>query len=89
MPADGTHKVSILFLGWSPQGQPQLELTKENSGLLLEDEAGIAYVPEPTAVAKVFEPLGGRVRCVVLNACYSDASSMGTGLQVFCWTRGR
>jgi hypothetical protein len=43
----------------------------ESGGLLLEDEEGQAYVPNPAAVAKVFEQHRGRVCCVVLNACYS------------------
>jgi tRNA A-37 threonylcarbamoyl transferase component Bud32 len=43
----------------------------ERGGLLLEDEEGKTYVPDPVAVAKVFEQFRGRVRCVVLNACYS------------------
>jgi TPR repeat protein/tRNA A-37 threonylcarbamoyl transferase component Bud32 len=110
-------KVSILFLGSCPKGEPELSLREEfnelaqelddsrfdlhrrwdepaarlpdlltryqpqvlhfsghgdkSGGLLLEDEEGNAYVPDPVAVAKVFEQYRGRVRCVVLNACYS------------------
>jgi tRNA A-37 threonylcarbamoyl transferase component Bud32 len=110
-------RVSILFLGSSPKGEPELALRREfdelarelddsrfdlyrrwdepatrlpdllaryqpqvlhfsghgdtRGGLLFEDEAGEAYVPDPAAVAKVFAQHRGRVRCVVLNACYS------------------
>jgi formylglycine-generating enzyme required for sulfatase activity/tRNA A-37 threonylcarbamoyl transferase component Bud32 len=45
-------------------------------GLFLTDASGRSHVPKPSVVAEVFAPLRDRVRCVVLNACYSEAQAL-------------
>lgn len=43
--------------------------------LLFEDEVGGAAAASPAALARLFEVLGADVRCVVLNACFSEAQA--------------
>jgi hypothetical protein len=51
--------------------------------LLLEDETGYAGPVSPTAIAELFRILG-RARCVVLNACFSEAQARAVAEQVDC-----
>lgn len=44
--------------------------------LLFEDRDGRAKQVHPAALADVFRILGGTIRCVVLNACYSEAQAL-------------
>ena len=43
--------------------------------LFFVDEHRHAYAPNPDAVARVFAQHHGRVRCVVLNACFSESQA--------------
>jgi hypothetical protein len=44
-------------------------------GLVFEDDAGELAVVPTDALAKLFELVSDRVKCVVLNACYSEAQA--------------
>ncbi|KYC35890.1 hypothetical protein WA1_48630 [Scytonema hofmannii PCC 7110] len=41
-------------------------------GLIFEDETGQAKLVDALALARLFKLFGNRVKCVVLNACYSE-----------------
>lgn len=43
--------------------------------LLFADENGHSFAPDQAALGKVFAQIEGRVCCVVLNACYSEAQA--------------
>lgn len=47
----------------------------EAGELCFEDERGGTLPIKPEALASLFEVLGGKVQCVVLNACYSEAQA--------------
>ena len=40
--------------------------------IILEDERGYVHAVAPDALAETFRLLGGDLRCVVINACYSQ-----------------
>jgi WD40 repeat protein len=48
---------------------------QSNGELVFEDEHGYAMPTDSRAVARVFELLGSTLRCVVLNACYSESQA--------------
>ena len=48
----------------------------EAGALVLEDAVGRAQPAPPEAVAGLFEVLAGTVKCVVLNACFSEVQAM-------------
>jgi transcriptional regulator with AAA-type ATPase domain len=57
----------------------------EREGLILEDEKGDAVQVPPQSLAQLFAQYAapeGRLRCVVLNACYSLSSGESIALQV-------
>ena len=47
----------------------------ESGQILLEDATGNAAAVPPEALRRLFGALQGRLRCVVLNSCYSEAQS--------------
>jgi hypothetical protein len=62
---------------FSGHGEPSGEL-------LLEGELGSAEPVEAAALADLFRLLGGQVRCVVLNACYSEVQANAIVEHVDC-----
>jgi hypothetical protein len=48
---------------------------QSNGELVFEDADGYASSTNAQAIARVFELLPGSVRCVLLNACYSEAQA--------------
>lgn len=54
------------------------------SEIVLENRTGTAQAVPSHALAKMFEILAGLVRCVVLNACYSEAQARAISQHVDC-----
>lgn len=52
--------------------------------ILLEDESGKAVPIYPEALAGLFQVVGRRVQCVVLNACYTEAQARALVAHVGC-----
>jgi eukaryotic-like serine/threonine-protein kinase len=52
--------------------------------ILVEDETGKAVPIRPSALAELFRILGDRIRCVVLNACYSEHQAEAIQRHVDC-----
>ncbi len=46
-----------------------------DEGLIFEDEQGKSKLVSTEALANLFELFAGRVECIVLNACYSEAQA--------------
>ena len=49
----------------------------ETSEIVLEDQAGASRVVPQHALSRLFSVLPGKIRCVVLNACYSERAGAG------------
>jgi hypothetical protein len=47
----------------------------ERGGLSFMDDSGQAHVVDSAALAELFQQFADQVRCVVLNACYSEAQA--------------
>jgi formylglycine-generating enzyme required for sulfatase activity len=56
----------------------------EAGELLLKDASGSARPVPPEALARLFARLRGSVRCVVLNACYSERQAAAIAQSVDC-----
>src|SRR5262245_21463595 len=52
--------------------------------IILEDNAGRARPVSPAALKKLFLTLKDNIRCVVLNACYSEAQAKGIVEAIDC-----
>jgi hypothetical protein len=52
--------------------------------LLMEDEAGAEASVDPRALAEMFRILRRNIRCVVLNACYSEAQAQAIAEHIDC-----
>ena len=46
-----------------------------NSEILLQDDYGVGVPVRPDALRKLFRVLGDSIRCVILNACYSESQA--------------
>lgn len=55
-----------------------------SSGLLLEDDWGRSYEVPPKALSTLFGLLKGNIRCVVLNACYSEPQARAIAEHIDC-----
>ncbi len=63
--------------------RPSVEQAPPAGALLVRDEHGHAVGIAPEALARVFELLAkGRVKCVVLNACFSEEQAQALALHV-------
>lgn len=47
----------------------------ENSGIILEDEQGLSYPVSTSALKQLFSLFGERIKCVILNTVYSEATA--------------
>jgi WD40 repeat protein len=56
----------------------------EAGQILVEDEQGTAAPVDPEALAELFGLLGGGIRCVVLNACFSAEQARAITRHVDC-----
>jgi len=56
----------------------------ELGGLVFEDEHGEPHTPAPETIAEVFAKSKGVVRCVVLNACFSEPQARLIAVYVDC-----
>lgn len=54
----------------------------ESGGLFLEDDAGNARKVPPGKLGELFAAIEGKVECVVLNACYSEAQAKAISAHV-------
>ncbi len=52
--------------------------------LILEDDQGSAFAVPPDALSRLFAILRDRVRCVVLNACYSEPQAEAIAAYIDC-----
>ncbi len=52
--------------------------------LCLEDQSGKTHPVEPDALEALFELVADQVRCVVLNACYSEIQANAIGKHIPC-----
>lgn len=56
----------------------------ESSEIVLEDEKGASYIVPAHALTRLFSALQGQIRCVVLNACYSEKQAQAIADHVDC-----
>jgi len=56
----------------------------EAGQLILEDDQGRAFAVPPDALSRLFAILRDRVRCVVLNACYSEPQAQAIAAHIDC-----
>jgi hypothetical protein len=56
----------------------------EAGQLLLEDDRGREFAVPPDALSRLFAILRDRVRCVVLNACYSEPQAQAIAAHIDC-----
>lgn len=54
------------------------------STIILEDASGYPNQVPPDALSELFRVLGNKTRCIVLNACYSEAQAVGLAEHVDC-----
>src|SRR4051794_6478161 len=52
--------------------------------IILEDQAGNRQLVSPAALRRLFATLKDIVRCVVLNACYSESQARGIAESIDC-----
>jgi hypothetical protein len=52
--------------------------------LAFSDDAGKSHLVHPDTLADLFNILRGNVRCVVLNACYSEEQAQGIAKSIDC-----
>jgi hypothetical protein len=63
---------------------PAAEQATAGGGLVLEDAAGRSRVVPPEALSAVFALHRDTLRCVVLNACYSEAQACAIAAHIDC-----
>lgn len=56
----------------------------ESSEIILEDRRGISQGVSPRALGKLFSVLKDDIRCVVLNACYSEVQAQAIAEHIDC-----
>ena len=56
----------------------------KSSEIVLQDDSGSSHPVSARALSKLFSILKGTVRCVVLNACYSEAQALAIAEHVDC-----
>jgi hypothetical protein len=54
------------------------------SYITLEDDTGCSHVVPPEALSDLFEVLKDNIRCVVLNACYSEGQARAIAEHIDC-----
>lgn len=54
------------------------------SEIILEDTSGKSHPVSPRALSRVFAVLKDNVRCVVLNACYSEQQALAVAQHIDC-----
>ena len=64
--------------------EPSTSSTSGSEGLLLEDEQGRAKIVSTEALAGLFKSFRNDVRCVVLNACYSETQAAAIHQHIDC-----
>lgn len=52
--------------------------------IMLEDEVGNSHPVSPTALSELFSILKGNIRCVVLNACFSEQQAHAIAEHIDC-----
>jgi hypothetical protein len=55
-----------------------------SSRIILEDKSGRSRAVSPRALAKLFSVLKDNIRCVVLNACYSERQGQAIAQHIDC-----
>jgi hypothetical protein len=55
-----------------------------SSGIILEDEIGNSHEVSPRALSQLFSVLKDKMRCVVLNACYSENQAKAIAEHIDC-----
>lgn len=56
----------------------------QSGSIVLEDRAGISHAVPIEALSKLFSLLKGSIRCVVLNACYTEPQAQAIAKHVDC-----
>ncbi len=56
----------------------------EKSEIILEDDAGMGQAVSTTALSNLFSVLSDNIRCVVLNACYSERQAQAIAKHIDC-----
>jgi hypothetical protein len=54
------------------------------SKIILEDQAGSSHAISPRALSNLFQTLKDNIRCVVLNACYSEGQAQAIAEHIDC-----
>ena len=55
-----------------------------DSEILLQDDYGVAAPVRPDALSKLFQVLRDNIRCVILNACYSESQAVVISDHIDC-----
>ncbi|MEA5470695.1 metallophosphoesterase [Spirulina sp. 06S082] len=55
-----------------------------DDGLVLENDAGEAHIVSTDALARLFRQFSDQVKCVVLNACYSEVQAEAISEHIEC-----
>jgi CHAT domain len=55
-----------------------------SSQIILEDNSGKSHPVSPRALSQVFSVLKDNIRCVVLNACYSEQQAQAIAQHIDC-----
>jgi hypothetical protein len=56
----------------------------EASEIILEDQSGSSQTVSPRALRELFRTLGEDIKCVVLNACFSEAQAQAIAGDIAC-----
>lgn len=56
----------------------------KSSGIILEDVTGRSHLVSPRALSQLFSILKDNIRCVVLNACYSETQAQAIAEHIDC-----
>ncbi len=79
-----TKKIQQLLLRFEPQIVHFSGHGSNNGALIFQNEDGLSEEATPIALESLFKIIGGTIRCVVLNACYSEIQAKDIVKYVDC-----
>ena len=79
-----TNRIQRLLLRFDPQIVHFSGHGSKSGALIFQDDHGLSEKATPAALESLFKSIGGTIRCVVLNACYSHIQAKGMVKYVDC-----
>jgi hypothetical protein len=79
-----TKKLQELFLRFEPEVFHFSGHGSDNGCLVFQNESGYHEEAKPDALGNLFRIFKGKIRCVVLNACYSEIQARRIQKYVDC-----